>query len=65
MTAAQQESLVALLTRLCDHFAIPASRVYTHREILQGKTACPGPALSRFVSEIRDDLRRRTIALGK
>ena len=65
LSAAQRESLVAFVSKLSDHFGIPPSRIYTHQEILNGKTACPGPALARYVGEIREDLRRRALALGK
>jgi hypothetical protein len=65
LSQAQRESLVAFVTKLSDHFGILPSRIYTHQEILQGKTACPGPALSRYVGEIREELRRRAVALGK
>jgi hypothetical protein len=65
LSPAQRESLVAFVGKLSDHFGIPPSRIYTHQEILNGKTACPGPALSRCVGEIREELRRRALALGK
>jgi len=62
VVSAQRQSLETLIEKLCDHFGIPPQRIYTHREILQGKTDCPGPALARCVSEIRADLRRRLVA---
>jgi Tfp pilus assembly protein PilF len=62
ISPAQKEGLETLIEKLSDHFNIPPQRIYTHREILQGKTDCPGPALARCVSEIRADLRRRLVA---
>jgi hypothetical protein len=62
MTAAQVRSLETLLAKLCSHFAIAPHRIYTHREIVGGKTDCPGPALTRCVHEIRDRLRQRLVA---
>jgi tetratricopeptide (TPR) repeat protein len=62
MTQAQRESLGLLVEKLCEHFNIPAQRVYTHREIANGKTDCPGPVLTRCVREIRESLRRRLVA---
>jgi tetratricopeptide (TPR) repeat protein len=61
-TAAQRDSLTLLLETLCEHFGLAPTSVYTHREILNGKTECPGPALSRCVDQIRLDLRRRLVA---
>jgi tetratricopeptide (TPR) repeat protein len=62
MTAAQVRSLETLVTKLCSHFGITPGQVYTHREIVGGKTECPGPALARCVREIRDRLRQRLVA---
>jgi hypothetical protein len=62
LTSPQRQSLEAVLEKLCEHFSIPPQRVYTHREILGGRTECPGPALARCVSEIRTTLRRRLVA---
>jgi hypothetical protein len=62
LTPAQRQSLEQLVTKICDCFTIPPERVHTHREILHGKTACPGPVLARCVSEIRSTLRRKLVA---
>ncbi len=62
VTSAQRDSLETLIETLCEHFTIPASRVYTHGEILDGKTDCPGPEISRCLNEIRATLRRRLVA---
>ena len=62
--SAQRRSLEMLVSKLCQRFLIPAQRVYTHREIVHGKTDCPGPALTRCVHEIRESLRRRVASHG-
>lgn len=62
LTSAQRQSLEHLVTKLSDCFTIPPERVHTHREILHGKTACPGPVLARCVNEIRTNLRQRLVA---
>lgn len=62
LNGAQKESLATLVETLCEHFDVSPSKIYTHREILAGKTDCPGPELSRCVSEIRNNLRRRLVA---
>lgn len=62
VSKAQKESLELLLETLCEHFSLPANHVYTHREILGGKTDCPGPALTQCVKEIRVRLGRRLVA---
>ncbi|MBI4606962.1 MAG: N-acetylmuramoyl-L-alanine amidase, partial [Planctomycetes bacterium] len=59
---AQRRSLELLVEKLCEYFSIPAHRVYTHREITGGGTDCPGPALSRVVTDLRAELRRRLVA---
>jgi tetratricopeptide (TPR) repeat protein len=61
LTAPQRRSLEILVSKLCNHFSIPAKRIYTHREITGG-TDCPGPVLSRCVRELREDLRRGLVA---
>lgn len=65
VTTAQRRSLEALVEKLCDHFAIPPQRVYTHSEILGGRTDCPGPAIARCVREIRSSLQRKLVAFRK
>lgn len=62
ITQPQRESLQRLVGKLCEHFNIAPQSIYTHREIANGKTDCPGPALARCVREIREDLRRRLVA---
>lgn len=62
LTQAQKGSLETLIETLCEHFSVPANRIYTHGEILDGKTECPGPEISRCVKEIREDVRRRLVA---
>jgi tetratricopeptide (TPR) repeat protein len=62
LPAAQKQSLEILVSRLCNHFSLPADRVYTHREIKGGTTDCPGPALARCVRELRSTLRQKLVA---
>jgi len=62
VSRAQKDSLELLLETLCEHFSVPAGSVYTHREILGGKTDCPGPALTQCVKEIRARLQKRLVA---
>jgi len=61
---AQRRSLEVLVSKLCRRFLIPPQMVYTHREIVHGKTDCPGPALTRCVHEIRESLRHRVASYG-
>jgi len=63
--AAQRHSLELLVVKLCDYFSVPPERVYTHREIVNGKTDCPGPGLSPIVRGLRTDLRRKLVAYRK
>ena len=42
--------------------SLPPDRIYTHREIKGGTTDCPGPALTRYVRELRSELRKRLVA---
>lgn len=66
LTAAQRESLRDFLRVLCARYEIPPREIYTHREICNGQTACPGPNLARFVDETRVDLRHEgVVAYGK
>ena len=62
ITPAQRQSLELLVVKLSEHFNISAQQVYTHREIANGRTDCPGPVLTRCVREIRENLRRRLVA---
>ena len=61
---AQRRSLEMLVSKLCRRFLIAPQAVYTHREIVHGKTDCPGPALTRCVHEIRESLRHRVASYG-
>ena len=44
-TAAQMESLLALIQHLRRKYQIPVEQVRAHRELLGNSTACPGPNL--------------------
>ena len=57
---AQQRGLERFLNHLCYKHGLPRSRVYTHAEILHGKTDCPGPEISRII----DNFRRRRVAMA-
>ncbi len=62
----QVRSLANLVGQLSDRYGVPHYRVYTHKEIQPGhNTACPGPALTRVVGQIRGKLRERHLAMGK
>lgn len=61
-TAAQYRSLAILIEKICEHFGFGPERVFTHGELAEGKTSCPGPALTRCVAVIRQDLRRKLVA---
>ncbi|HLU46767.1 MAG TPA: N-acetylmuramoyl-L-alanine amidase [Planctomycetota bacterium] len=66
MTAAQRESLRKFILALSAHYEIPAQQVFTHGEICNGETACPGQSIARFVQEVRSDVRdARALAYGK
>ncbi|MSR48346.1 MAG: N-acetylmuramoyl-L-alanine amidase [Planctomycetes bacterium] len=52
-TSAQKKALVELLDSLCAKYRLAQSRVYTHQEIRDTGTACPGPALQRVVEQWR------------
>ncbi len=60
-TAAQKASLQRLLYKLMAQYKVPASRVYTHREIKEkfglGTTDCPGRYLQPYVDDLRGNLR--------
>jgi tetratricopeptide (TPR) repeat protein len=53
ITAEQLRSLRSLVGKLCATYQIPSSQIYTHAEIRQGYTDCPGPAITRVVEQIR------------
>ena len=53
ITQAQQRSLERFLNYLCYQHGLRRSRVYTHAEILRGKTDCPGPKISRIINAFR------------
>jgi tetratricopeptide (TPR) repeat protein len=55
VTAAQSRSLTRFLDQLCVKHTVPRHRVYTHSEILDGKTDCPGPELGRIIHRFRSD----------
>lgn len=61
-TKAQYISLAIMVEKLCAHFHLDSDRVFTHGELANGHTSCPGPALSRCVDVIRRDLNRRLVA---
>ena len=61
----QIRSLANLVGQLSDRHGVPHYRVYTHKELQPGHTACPGPALTRVVGQIRGKLRERHLAMGK
>jgi hypothetical protein len=61
-TRAQYVSLAIMVEKLCAHFQLGSDRVFTHGELTNGHTRCPGPALSRCVVAIRRDLNRRLVA---
>ncbi len=61
----QVRSLANLVGQLSDLYGVPHYRVYTHEELQPGHTACPGPALTRVVGQIRVKLRERHLAMGK
>jgi hypothetical protein len=52
-TAAQKQALAELLDSLCAKYRVEHSRVYTHQEIRDTSTECPGPALQRVVDQWR------------
>jgi len=52
-SAAQKKALVDLLDSLCAKYNVEHGRVYTHQEIRDTSTECPGPALQRVVEQWR------------
>jgi tetratricopeptide (TPR) repeat protein len=58
-SAAQKKALCDLLDSLCARYHVERGHVYTHKEIRQEPTECPGPALQRVV----DAWRRGGVAL--
>lgn len=52
-SAAQRESLGALLTSLCARYHVDRGHVFTHKEIRPGPTECPGQSLQRLVEHWR------------
>ena len=54
VTPAQARSLGRFLGYLCRRHRVPTSRVYTHAEILDGATACPGPQVARLIRNFRN-----------
>jgi hypothetical protein len=60
VTPAQRRSLAAFISILATRYSVSSTNLYTHREICNGKTACPGPRVARIV----DDIRARLSAAG-
>jgi hypothetical protein len=52
-SAAQKKALIELLDSLCAKYRVEHGRVYTHQEIRDTSTECPGPALQRVVEQWR------------
>lgn len=61
-STAQYRSLTILIEKLCGHFRLGPDRIFTHGELADGKTSCPGPALQRCVSTIRHEMLQRLVA---
>ena len=55
VTSAQAKSLKNFLSHLCKKYRLPPKRVYTHGEIVNAKTECPGWDLTRFIIKFRQD----------
>jgi tetratricopeptide (TPR) repeat protein len=67
-TESQRETLEALVAALRSKYGIPASSIYTHREIRRrfglGYTECPGARLQALVERMRASGRRAARASG-
>jgi hypothetical protein len=64
LNEAQQQSLAVLTAKLCEHYGIPASQVFTHQEIRPGPTDCPGRDISAYVARLRRSIERWQLALA-
>ena len=62
LNKAQRDGLKLLVLKLGQYFSIPASRLYTHAEILPGHTHCPGPGLTAYTKTLRAELKRHQLA---
>lgn len=56
MTMTQYRVLRELLAALCSRYHVHPNSIYTHAEICDGTTDCPGPAISQAVQTIRRGL---------
>lgn len=56
-TAAQKATLERVLVDLMRTYGVPQSRVYTHREWPDAKTACPGRSLQSHMAGLRSSRR--------
>jgi len=65
LTPEQRRNLADFVVWLSRRYSISPQHVYTHREILGGKTSCPGPEIGLFVAQVRDRLRSREMLVYK
>lgn len=54
VTSPQARTLQQFLAALCKKYRIPSHRVFTHSEILNGETECPGAEVSRLIHSFRN-----------
>ena len=52
-TDAQYRALHRTLNLLMSHYRVPVSRLYTHRELPNQATACPGERLQEYMVRVR------------
>ncbi|MEM7231506.1 MAG: peptidoglycan recognition family protein [Planctomycetota bacterium] len=60
LTESQRRALRTFVATLMRRYNVSIGNVYTHGEIAGGSTACPGPKITRFVRELRYQLRNDT-----